>query len=35
MMNKEIWKETGILGTLVSNYGRIKRNDGYIWKFKN
>jgi hypothetical protein len=29
MMDKEIWKETDILGTSVSNYGRIKKNDGY------
>jgi len=33
-MDKEIWKETGILGTSVSNYGRIKRNDGYIYKLQ-
>lgn len=34
MMDKEIWKETGILDTLVSNYGRIKRSDGYIYKLQ-
>ena len=33
-INTEIWKETGILGTLVSNMGRVKRKDGFIYKLQ-
>ncbi len=29
----EIWRDTGILGTMVSNYGRVKRkSDDFIYK---
>lgn len=29
----EIWRDTGILGTMVSNYGRVKRkSNDFIYK---
>lgn len=34
-MNKtEVWKATGILGTFVSNLGRVKNKDGHIYSLQ-